>query len=115
MVSERVRIKRVYEAQEPHDGYRILVDRVWPRGVSKQRAAVDEWLKDVAPSTGLRRWFGHEPDRFQEFASRYRAELQGSTALSELRRLCTEHASVTLVYSAKDTEHNQAVVLRDLL
>lgn len=115
MGREHVGIKRVYEAPEPQDGYRILVDRIWPRGLSKERAAVDEWLKEVGPSTELRRWFGHDPERFQAFATRYRAELQGSPALAELRRLCAEHDRVTLVYGAKDTEHNQAVVLRGLV
>lgn len=110
-----VRLKRVYEEPSDDDGYRILVDRVWPRGLRKADARVDEWLKDVAPSTDLRRWFGHDPDRFAEFGRRYRAELRGSTALAELRARCAEHAVVTLVYGARDAAHNQAVVLRDVL
>lgn len=110
-----VRIKRVYEEPAPDDGYRILVDRVWPRGMTKAAAHVDEWLRDVGPSTGLRRWFGHDPQRFAEFGERYRGELNGSPALVLLRERCRDHAVVTLVYSAKDTDHNQAVVLQALL
>jgi DNA-3-methyladenine glycosylase len=108
-------IKRVYEKPSVDDGYRVLVDRVWPRGVSQGDAALDEWLKDVAPSTELRRWFGHDPKRFAEFARRYREELQGSSALARLRACQEEHDVLTLVYGARDTKHNQAVVLRDLL
>lgn len=110
-----VRIKRVYDDPAPSDGYRILVDRLWPRGIRKADARVDEWDRDAGPSTQLRRWFGHEPEKFDEFAERYRSELSGSDALAHLRARCREHPVVTLVYSAKDTEHNQAVVLRDLL
>lgn len=110
-----VRIKRVYDEPSSDDGYRVLVDRVWPRGLNKDEAAFDEWAKDVAPSTELRRWFGHDPARFDEFAERYRAELKGSDALAGLRARCREHPVVTLLYGAKDTEHNQAVVLRELL
>lgn len=110
-----VRIKRVYEDPAPDDGYRILVDRVWPRGLTKADAAVDEWDKEAGPSTELRHWFGHDPERFEEFAKRYRAELDGSEALAHLRERCAEHRVVTLVYGAKDTEHNQAVVLRAVL
>ncbi len=97
------------------DGARVLVDRVWPRGVSKDEAELDEWIKEIGPSTELRRWFGHDPSRFEEFADRYRAELKGSDALAELRARHREHPVVTLLYSAKDPRHNQAVVLRDLL
>ncbi len=110
-----VRLKRVYAEPADADGYRVLVDRVWPRGVSKDRADIDEWLKDVAPSTPLRQWFGHDPDRFEEFADRYRKELRGCEALTQLRQRCRDQDVVTLVYSAKDTQHNQAVVLRGLL
>lgn len=115
MGRDKVRIKRVYDDPSADDGYRILVDRLWPRGLAKDAARVDEWLKDVGPSTELRKWFGHDPDRFAEFADRYRAELDSSDAFAQLRARCREHARVTLVYAAKDTEHNQAVVLRDLL
>ncbi len=113
--SHDVRIKRVYEEPAKSDGFRVLVDRIWPRGVSKEEADLDEWLKEVGPSTELRHWFGHDPVRFEEFAQRYRKELQDSEALAELRAWVREHPVVTLVYGAKDTEHNQAVVLRQLL
>jgi DNA-3-methyladenine glycosylase len=108
-----VSIKRVYEDVEEGDEYRVLVDRVWPRGVSKEKAAVDLWLKEVGPSTELRTWFGHVPERFEEFATKYRAELDDNPAAQELRDVVAAHDTVTLVYSAKDEEHNQAVVLAD--
>ncbi len=109
----RVRIKRAYEPAADEDGYRALVDRLWPRGVSKDRAHLDTWMKDIAPSTELRRWFGHDPARWDEFERRYRAEL----AEPERRRLVAALADratqgqVTLVYGARDTLHNEAVVL----
>jgi uncharacterized protein YeaO (DUF488 family) len=106
-----IRIKRVYEPQARSDGRRILVDRLWPRGLSKKDAAVDEWMKDIAPSAELRRWFGHDPRRWPEFKRRYRHELR---AHGELLRSITARASrgtVTLVYGARDEAHNDAVVL----
>ena len=110
-----IRIKRVYEAASKSDGYRVLVDRVWPRGLTKDAAHVDEWAKAIAPSTGLRKWFGHLPAKFPEFTDRYERELQGSaTALGHLRALARAQR-VTLVYGAKDELHNQAVVLRKVL
>lgn len=110
-----LRIKRVYEPAEAGDGARVLVDRVWPRGVTKAAAALTLWLKDVAPSTALRKWFGHEPERWEEFRRRYHAELaQDEAALGELREL-RQKGRVTLLYGAHDTEHNQAVALRDYL
>jgi uncharacterized protein YeaO (DUF488 family) len=110
-----VGLKRVYEPRARGDGYRVLVDRVWPRGISKEKAAVDQWAKELAPSTGLRKWFGHDPTRWREFRSRYRLELKASAdALADLRARC-KRQRVTLVYSAKDERHNQAVVLRELL
>lgn len=110
-----IRLKRAYEPAEPEDGMRILIDRLWPRGVSKAKVALDEWLKDVAPSTALRKWFGHAPERWDEFQQRYRGELQEqSAALDRLRALATNRV-VTLVYGAHDEEHNDAVVLRALL
>lgn len=111
----RIRTKRVYDDATEADGYRVLVDRVWPRGVSKDKAAVDQWMKEIAPSTGLRKWFGHEPERWPEFRKRYRAELEKHGELvDELRRHAARKA-LTLVYAAKDEEHNQAVVLKELL
>jgi uncharacterized protein YeaO (DUF488 family) len=116
MASENdLRIKRVYEPAEAGDGARVLVDRVWPRGVTKEAAALTLWLKDVAPSTALRKWFGHEPERWEEFCRRYHAELeQDQDGLAELRELRGK-GRVTLLYGAHDTEHNQAVALRDYL
>lgn len=109
-----IRLKRVYEAPEASDGKRVLVDRLWPRGVSKEKAKIDHWLKDVAPSTELRKWFGHDPAKWGEFQKRYRAELKGSPALAELKQLASR-SPTTLVYAAADEEHNNAVLLRDLI
>jgi uncharacterized protein YeaO (DUF488 family) len=110
-----VRTKRAYERAEAADGYRVLVDRLWPRGVSKDDAHLDEWAKDLAPSPELRRWFAHDPARFDEFRRRYVGELaQQEPRLAELRRRA-RGATVTLVYGARDTEHNGAVVLAELL
>ena len=110
-----LRLKRAYEPAEPTDGVRILVDRLWPRGVSKAKAALDDWIKEVAPSTELRKWFGHDPARWAEFQHRYRAELtEQSAALDRIRALARARV-VTLVYSAHDEQHNDAVVLREVL
>lgn len=109
------RIKRIYDAPEPGDGYRVLVDRLWPRGVAKDDAELDEWCRDVAPSGDLRTWFGHKPERFDEFADRYRSELDGSGAASELATRLADEPTVTLLYAAKDPAHNHALVLRDYL
>lgn len=110
-VNATVHIKRIYEQAAPTDGFRVLVDRLWPRGESKENAHVDLWLKAVAPTSELRKWFNHEPEKYPEFQARYIAELDHNDAMTELRALCAEHPVVTLVYGAKDTEHNQAVVL----
>ena len=110
-----VRIKRVYDKPERTDGYRILVDRLWPRGLKKENAAIDLWLKEVAPSDLLRKSFGHDPQRWPDFQRRYRQELMGSAALGQLKQEIGEHGDVTLVYAARDTERNNAVVLRDML
>jgi len=110
-----VHVKRAYEDAEPADGYRVLVDRLWPRGVTKEAAHLDGWERDLAPSPELRRWFGHDPERFEEFRRRYREELAGhEEQLHELRRRARS-GTVTLVYGARDTEHNGAVVLAELL
>lgn len=108
-------IKRVYDPAADCDGFRVLVDRLWPRGVSKSKAKLGLWLKAIGPSTDLRKWFGHDPARFEEFRARYIRELDGNPAVSELASICKEHDMVTLLYAAKDPEHNQAVVLRDYL
>ncbi|HEU4683541.1 MAG TPA: DUF488 domain-containing protein [Nitrospira sp.] len=108
-------IKRIYEPPRPSDGFRVLVDRVWPRGMSKAKARVDEWLRDVAPSTGLRKWFNHDPARWKEFAARYRAELKRKRDLLAALRERAKQGPVTLLYSAHDPRYNQAVVLKALL
>jgi uncharacterized protein YeaO (DUF488 family) len=110
-----IRLKRAYEPASPSDGYRVLVDRLWPRGVSKKKAKLDEWDKELPPSTALREWFGHVPSRFSEFRRRDINELRHErTRLTELRRRARQ-GTLTLVYSAHDTEHNDAVVLADVL
>ena len=111
----QVHVRSVRDTPASGDGYRVLVDRVWPRGVSKEDAALDEWLKEVGPSKELRQWFGHDPQRFEEFASRYERELRGTDAWSELRQIVADHGRTTLLFGSADREHNQAVVLRDLL
>ena len=111
-----LKIKRIYEPAESSDGFRVLVDRLWPRGVSKAKAHVDLWMKEIAPSDKLRKWFGRDPERWNEFQKRYREELkEKSELLGQLRALHKKHRNVTLVYGAKDEQHNQAVALRDSL
>ena len=107
-------IKRVYEPASADDGFRVLVDRLWPRGVSRERAALDLWLKEIAPSIELRVWYGHQEDRFPEFARRYDAELDTNPAVAQLRGLIAGHAVTTLLYGAK-TPLNEAAVLGDYL
>lgn len=110
------KIKRVYEAPDPSDGVRVLVDRLWPRGLSKDKAKVDLWLRDVAPSDTVRKWFAHDPKRWLEFRRKYRTELQGKVApLRTMRRLEQDHGTVTLLYAASDTTRNNAMVLAALL
>ena len=111
----RLRLKRAYEPVAPDDGVRILIDRLWPRGVSKAKAALDDWMKDIAPSTELRRWFGHDPERWPEFQRRYRAELRQHTQELDRIRALAKTQTVTLVYSAHDEEHNDAIVLKEVL
>ncbi|MEU3308614.1 DUF488 domain-containing protein [Nocardiopsis sp. NPDC055551] len=119
----RIHLERVYDEvrarkhseEEPPPGERFLVDRVWPRGVSKDAMADVTWLKDVAPGSDLRTWFGHDPDRFEEFAERYRTELEENSGALEPLLKAAERGRVTLLYAAKDTEHNHAIVLRDHL
>jgi uncharacterized protein YeaO (DUF488 family) len=110
-----VRLKRAYEPPESADGYRVLIDRIWPRGISRKAADLDEWARELAPSSDLRRWFGHDPARFDEFRRRYREELvPHEDKLRELRQRA-RNGALTLVYAARDTEHNDAVVLAELL
>jgi uncharacterized protein YeaO (DUF488 family) len=112
-----IQIKRAYESASPRDGYRVLVERLWPRGVRKTDLRLDAWLKDVAPSAELRRWFGHDPERFSEFTARYRRELRKSPAAEALPVLVRRASedTLTLVYGARDEVHNGAVVLRDVI
>ncbi|HRP01386.1 MAG TPA: DUF488 family protein [Candidatus Kapabacteria bacterium] len=111
----QIEIKRIYEGHNDSDGYRILVDRLWPRGISKENAMLNEWLKDIAPSSELRKWFNHIPERYQEFKDKYIIELNHH--IEELRRLksISKTQKLTLLYSAKDTTYNQAVVLLEVL
>ena len=112
-MSVNVRTKRVYEPADPGDGYRVLVDHVWPRGVSRERASLGEWARELAPSDELRRWFDHVPERFPEFRARYRRELEAhADKLAELR---SRQGPVTIVYAARDEQHNNAVVVAERL
>jgi len=112
----RIAIKRVYEEPVPGDGARILVDRLWPRGVSKERAKLDLWLKDIAPSTELREWFGHDPKKWIGFQKKYKIELANNgEPVAELKKIIRQNKMVTLLYAAKDEEHNEAVVINNLL
>lgn len=110
-----IRVKRVYDPPEPDDGRRILVERLWPRGMKKETVAADEWRKDVAPSTELRKWYGHRVERWEEFRRRYRAELDASPDAWRPLLDAAARGTVTLLYSARDPEHNSAVLLRDYL
>lgn len=110
-----IEIKRVYEDAENDDGIRILVDRIWPRGLSKEEAQLDDWMKEIAPSTELRKWFNHEEDRFPEFSKKYKKELESNKNLTETLLKKAKKHKLTLVYSAKDEAHNQAVVLKEFL
>lgn len=114
---DRFSIARIYDLPNAGPGRRVLVDRLWPRGISREKAAIDEWQKDVAPSAELRRWYGHEPDRFEEFARRYRAELEAEPAASAVRNLVAagRRSRVVLVTATRDIEHSGARVLRDHL
>ena len=115
MAKSELRVKRVYEPPSPEDGFRVLVDRLWPRGVAKKEAAIGLWLKEIGPSDGLRRWFGHDPAKWAGFKKRYAAELDGRRRELGMLRDKMAGGPVTLVYGAKDTEHNNAVALRDYL
>jgi len=110
-----IKIKRAYEPAEKSDGFRVLVDRLWPRGIKKEEAGLDEWLKEVAPSAELRKWFNHEPEKWPEFRKKYIVELRHSTAVEALSQHLKKHKTITLIYGAKDEKHNQAVVLKAFL
>ncbi|MEM0138962.1 MAG: DUF488 family protein [Thermoplasmatales archaeon] len=110
-----LKLKRIYEGYSKGDGFRVLVERLWPRGISREEAHIDLWLKEIAPSTELRKWFSHEDERWDEFQRRYMKELQNNTALGTLKSVIADHEVVTLVFSTKNKAHNNAVVLYDLL
>ena len=110
-----ISLKRAYETPSPADGRRVLVERLWPRGLSKEKAAVDVWFKEVAPSTELRRWFGHDPAKWEEFRRRYREELRERPEELQSLRSLVEAGPVTLVYGSRDQEHNAATVLNEML
>ena len=109
-----IKLKRIYEPYNKKDGYRILVDRLWPRGVSKEKAHLDVWLKDIAPSTELRKWFSHDPKKWADFKKKYQAELKkNKEAVLTLKQAKKKHLTITLLYGAKDEIHNEAVVIKD--
>jgi uncharacterized protein YeaO (DUF488 family) len=110
-----VKIKRIYDPVSPDDGKRIYVDRLWPRGMKKEEAKMDEWLKDISPSDSLRKWFGHDPSKYKEFKSRYTKELEKHSEILERIRKESKKETVTLLFSAKDIEHNNATVLKEML
>ncbi|MBS1813620.1 MAG: DUF488 domain-containing protein [Acidobacteria bacterium] len=113
-----IQIKRAYEAPSKSDGFRVLVDRLWPRGISKEDLSIKMWAKSIAPSSELRKWFNHDPSRWSEFSKRYRHELKSADArhaMEDVLQAAQGSSSITLVYGAKDTEHNQAVVLQSVL
>jgi len=110
-----IKIKRVYDPFSEDDGKRILVDRLWPRGIKKDKAKIDEWLKEIAPSDELRRWFSHDPSKWQEFKSRYKKELKKKSDLIGKLKVESKKGRITLLFSARDTEHNNAVVLKEII
>jgi len=111
-----IRIKRIYEEYSPDDGFRILIDRLWPRGVSKDDARVDLWFKEIAPTDHLRKWFSHDPKKWEAFKKKYIKELkENKLSLDKIRNLKKEHKNITLIFSAKDEQHNNAVVLSEFL
>ena len=112
---KKILTKRIYEAAADSDGYRILVDRLWPRGISKNEAHLDDWIKEVAPTDRLRKWFDHDPEKFDGFEKKYREELKDKVEIIEKIRRKAADKTVTLLYGAKDTEHNQAIVLQKVL
>ncbi len=110
-----IKIKRVYDPVLPDDGKRILVDRLWPRGINKGKARIDEWLKDIAPSDNLRKWFSHDPEKWQEFRRRYKKELEKKLELVERIKSQTKKGNITLLFSARDVKYNNAIVLKEVI
>ena len=110
-----VKIKRIYEPYSENDGFRVLVDRLWPRGINKEKAHIDKWMKEVAPSTVLRKWFNHEPDKWEQFRIKYHTELKDSPALKELFSYINENKTVTLLFGSKEEKYNHAIVLQQFI
>lgn len=110
-----IKLKRIYEPKENADGLRILVDRLWPRGIKKEEANVDMWMKDIAPSSTLRKWFAHDATKWNTFKTKYKAELKQSKNIENLLSFLQQHKTITLVYAAKDTKHNHAIVIKEFL
>ena len=110
-----IKIKRAYEAEAKADGFRVMVDRLWPRGIKKEALHIDSWLKEIAPSTALRKWFDHDPKKWPGFKREYNAELKDSPAAKHIIELIKKHKTVTLVYSANDEQHNNAIVIKEFL
>ncbi len=111
-----INLKRIYDKYEKNDGFRILIDRLWPRGLSKENARIDLWLKEIAPSGDLRKWFGHDPAKWDEFKEKYIAELKSrQEQIEEIKNLAKTQKTITLLYAAKDEDHNNAVVLKEVL
>ncbi len=110
-----VKIKRIYDPASPDDGKRILIDRLWPRGIKKEEAKIDEWLRDIAPSTELRKWFSHDPEKWQEFKKRYKRELTDKGELLRKLKAEAKKGTITLLFAAKDTKHMNAAVLKEVL
>lgn len=115
IAADHIKLKRAYEPPAAEDGTRILIDRLWPRGLKKANAAIDEWMKEIAPSTELRKWFAHDPKRWPEFQRRYKSEIRQHPEQFERLRALSRHGPITLVFSARDEAHNDAVVLKDFL
>jgi uncharacterized protein YeaO (DUF488 family) len=111
-----IHLKRAYDPASPDDGYRVLVERLWPRGLTKEKVALDLWLKEIAPSPELRKWFGHDPEKWEEFTRRYQVELDHNVeTVAQLRRILEKEDNVTFVYAAHDTQHNSAMLLKSYL
>jgi uncharacterized protein YeaO (DUF488 family) len=110
-----IKIKRIYEPHAANDGYRVLVDRLWPRGIKKETAKINVWMKEVAPSTELRKWFNHEPEKWKSFLVKYKTELEHSSSFAELKTLSEKHKTITLLYGSKDEQYNQAIALKGFL
>ncbi len=110
-----IKIKRIYEPHAASDGYRILVDRLWPRGIKKETANINIWMKEIAPSSELRKWFNHEPEKWKSFLVKYKTELENSSSFAELKALTEKHKIITFMYGSRDEQYNQAVALKSFL